>query len=91
MRPAQLEGGQPLAMVHPSAQETDELFIVHGCSVPVVLRKNLDIDDGRRGYIVIGSAYTLGTDQNSTYYHETKNTEDLLDWGNQETEELNLY
>ena len=89
MRLAVLSGGQPLAMVHPEAQERDEIYLLHGCGIPVVLRRSIDIDGGKC-YSVVGGAYTLGTDEKSTYYQGTKSSEDLLDWKGKGSEELTL-
>lgn len=89
MRLAVLKGDQFLGMVHPNAQERDEIYLLHGCTIPVVLRR-FKGENGRKEYNVIGGAYTLGTDPNSTYYQGTRNTEDLLDWNGKEAEELTL-
>jgi hypothetical protein len=89
MRLAVLKEDQSFGMVHPSAQEDDDIYLLHGCTIPVVLRQ-VHREDGRKEFNVIGGAYTLGTDPNSTYYQCTRSTEDLLDWNGKEAEELTL-
>jgi len=76
---ATLTGGQPVALVHPDSQEEDEIYLLQGCTIPIVLRRS-DSPIGEKQYRVIGGAYTLGTDKNSSYYRGTKDIEDLLDW-----------
>lgn len=47
------------SMVHPDAQEGDSIFVLRGCSVPVVLRKAVDSNapDDKAQWRVIGSVY----------------------------------
>jgi hypothetical protein len=46
-------------MVHPDAQEGDSIFVLRGCSVPLVLRKAIDgnIPDEYAQWQVIGGVY----------------------------------
>jgi hypothetical protein len=74
-------------MVHPATQVNDVIYLLHGCTVPVVLRP-VDVIDGRRTYHVVGGSYMLGTDPNSSYYQGTKSSEDLLNWEDKVFEEL---
>lgn len=89
MRLAVLKGDQSLGMVHPDSQEGDVIYLLHGCTIPVVLR-GVNHERRQNELNVIGGAYTLGTDSNSTYYQGTRSTEDLLDWNGKAAEELTL-
>lgn len=89
MKLAVLNGNQPLGLVHPHAAENDEIYLLHGCTLPVVLRPLETKNDGKH-YQVIGAAYTLGTDPNSAYYKGTKNKVDLLNWKDKDMQVLTL-
>ena len=54
-----------IGMVHPDTQESDKVFYLQGCSVPVILRKDPDPDPDSDRYSVVGSAYL----------------DDALEWG----------
>jgi hypothetical protein len=89
MKLAVLQGTQSLGLVHPDTEVNDEIYLLHGCTIPVVLRR-ADVIDGRKTYHVVGGAYSLGTDPNSYYYQGTKTTEDLLNWEVNYSEELEI-
>jgi hypothetical protein len=46
-------------MVYPDAQEGDSIFVLRGCSVPLVLRKvvNTNFPDNKAVWRVIGGVY----------------------------------
>jgi hypothetical protein len=54
-------------MVHPDAEPGDEVYLIQGCSIPVVLRRVKDADI-RQKFRVIGGAYLLETDKKSKFY-----------------------
>ena len=89
MRLAVMRGYQSLGMVHPDSRENDELYLIRGSSIPVVLRKQWN-KDGNKLYSVVGGGYTLATDPNSEYYRGTRDVEDALNWDGKEIEELTL-
>jgi len=89
MRLAVMTGHQSLAMVHPDSRENDELYLIRGSSVPVVLRTCLN-ENGKKLYSVVGGGYTLATDAKSEYYRVTKDAEDALNWDDREVEEVTL-
>ena len=77
-------------MVHPDSQEGDQLYLIQGSSIPVVLRGGFK-ENGEKMYSVVGGGYTLATDANSQYYKGTKNIDDALNWESKEFEELTLW
>ena len=44
-----------IGWAHPRAQPGDQIFVVGGCTVPVILRSR---DNG--GYVLVGDAYVEG-------------------------------
>lgn len=51
-----LDYSDSLVMVHPEAQESDLIYYLRGCSIPVVLRETASVD-GSKQYRVVGGAY----------------------------------
>ncbi|KAK5173557.1 uncharacterized protein LTR77_002238 [Saxophila tyrrhenica] len=49
-----------LGLAHPSSREGDAVWLLAGCSVPVVLRKLSNLDNGPDRYKVIGDAIIPG-------------------------------
>jgi len=90
MRLAVMKGYQSLGMVHPDSEEGDQLYLIRGSSIPVVLRRGFK-ENGEKMYSVVGGGYTLATDANSQYYKGTKNIDDALNWESTEFEELTLW
>jgi hypothetical protein len=64
---------------HPMANLSDEIFLLQGCSVPVILRLASSSKHGSRCYEVIGDAWVNGTMDGTFWRSSLKNGRALSD------------
>jgi hypothetical protein len=79
MRLACLEQGRQvgICMIHPNAQQSDKIFDLKGCSIPLVLRKKASGSQGD-SYTVVGGAWLDRTFESPSAFGMNSNFQTLV-------------